>query len=381
MAKAAQAAVSWRTRRVQMTVDLVPFEFCDVPAKKLLNFHKIGISARLKPARPWGWPTNVQVEPSTICNLRCALCPVTEGMARPTGLMDYRIFKKFIDEVGEYLFIMLFWDWGEPFLNPAIFDMISYARDRGIQAISSTNGHVFANERQAQNLVESGLHSIIFAIDGLTQETYARYRQGGDLETVMAGLRNVVAAKQRLGSSTPRVHVRFIAMHHNEHEIGGMTEMARREGADIFTVKTLNPHGEFMSDVDCQSFLPQSKELQRFRYDPITLSRYRRRHNPCKVMWNTSILHWDGLVSTCTFDPHGRMVLGDLKTQSFKEIWQGERFRHLRRQFRLHYQGLEQCSQCTYGFEGGSLSSESIATGCFFDPGFAVDRSGLDCGG
>jgi radical SAM protein with 4Fe4S-binding SPASM domain len=367
LTKAAVAAKSLRTGRLQLMVDLVPFDFHNVPTKKLLNFSAVGASAWLKPSRPWGWPTNLQVEPSTICNLRCALCPVTEGMARPTGLMEFPVFKKFIDEAGEYLFIMLFWDWGEPFLNPAIYDMISYAGSRGIQAISSTNGHVFANERQAEKLVESGLDAIIFAIDGITQETYARYRQGGDLETVLAGLRNVVAAKRRLRSPTPRIHVRFIVMHHNEHEIERMKNLAKQEGADIFTVKTLNPHGEFMSDVDCQAFLPRDKTWQRFKYDPVTLSRHRRVHNPCKAMWNTAILHWDGQVSTCTFDPHGRLALGDLKTQSFKDIWQGERFRRLRRQFRRNYQELEQCSQCTYGFVGGSLSSESIAKAFFFD--------------
>ena len=381
LTKAAQAVESWRTRRLQLTVDLVPFEFHNLTAKKLLNLTKVGVSARLKPARPWGWPSNVQVEPSTLCNLRCALCPVTEGMTRPTGMMDFAVFKKFIDEVGDYLFLMLFWDWGEPFLNPAVYDMISYARSRDIQVISSTNGHVFANEGQARNLVESGLNSIIFAIDGITQETYSRYRQGGHLETVLAGLRNVVAAKQRAKSRTPRIHVRFIAMHHNEHEIDLMKDLARREGADIFTVKTLNPHGEFMSDVDCQAFLPVDKGLQRFKYDPVTLARYRRRRNPCKAMWNTAILHWDGQVSTCTFDPNGRLALGDLKTQSFREIWQGTRFRQLRRQFRRNYRALDQCSQCTYGFEGGSLSSESIARACFFNRELSGAQAGMVAGG
>ena len=107
--------------------------------------------------------------------------------------MDFNLYKKFIDEIGDYVFLILLWDWGEPFLNPSIYEMISYAKQKGIKLVSSTNGHLFKEKEQADKLIASGLDTIIFAVDGISQETYEPYRQGGSLESVLQGIRTVVA--------------------------------------------------------------------------------------------------------------------------------------------------------------------------------------------
>lgn len=107
--KAIKALVS---RTVIIECDRIPYEFHNVPMKKILNWIIVEASILLKPARPWGWPTHLQVEPTNFCNLRCALCPVSEGLNRPSGQMDFDIFKNFIDGIGDYIFIILLWDWG-----------------------------------------------------------------------------------------------------------------------------------------------------------------------------------------------------------------------------------------------------------------------------
>ena len=63
--------------------------------------------------------------------------------------MGFDTFTKILDEVGGYIFTLLFWGWGEPFLDPRAFDMIAYARAKGIKVISSTNGHLFARQEFA----------------------------------------------------------------------------------------------------------------------------------------------------------------------------------------------------------------------------------------
>jgi len=141
------------TRSIQIECDRIPYRFQNVPLKKILNWLCVEVSILIKPGRPWGWPTNLQIEPSTKCNLRCAICPLTEGMGRSTGYMDFALFKKIIDEIGDYVFLILLWDWGEPFLNPSIYEMISYARQKGIRTVSSTNGHSFTQIENADKLV------------------------------------------------------------------------------------------------------------------------------------------------------------------------------------------------------------------------------------
>jgi sulfatase maturation enzyme AslB (radical SAM superfamily) len=127
------------TRRVEFGCDRIRYRFDGVPLKKLLNWILVEASARVRTPKPWGFPTILQVEPTNRCNLRCTLCPVAEGLERPSGHMELDLFKSLIDQVGEYVFLILLWEWGEPFINPRIYEMISYAKQRGIKLVTSTN--------------------------------------------------------------------------------------------------------------------------------------------------------------------------------------------------------------------------------------------------
>jgi len=280
--------------------------------------------------------------------------------------MELDLFKKFIDEVGEYVFLIILWDWGEPFLNPAVYEIISYAKGKGIKLVSSTNGHIFAKAEHAERVVNSGLDTLIFAVDGITQETYEGYRKKGDLDTLIQGIKNVVEAKRSLGSENPLINFRFIPMRHNEQELPRLNEFAESLGVDLLTLKTLNPHCETVQEED-KAFIPQDTLYQRFKYDEEG-NRYRRRRNPCKALWNDPIIHWDGKISPCTYDPHDDYTVGDFARSEFRDIWWGSAMRELRRSFRQNYQKIKQCSYCSYAFEGGTLSSETIVESHYFKP-------------
>jgi radical SAM protein with 4Fe4S-binding SPASM domain len=42
----------------------------------------------------------------------------------------------------------------------------------------------------------------------------------------------------------------------------------------------------------------------------------------CWRLWHDPVITWDGAVVPCCFDKDAQHKLGDLKSQSFKEIWQ-----------------------------------------------------------
>jgi radical SAM protein with 4Fe4S-binding SPASM domain len=363
ISKSRKAVKGLATRSVHMECDRIPYEFHDVPLKKIANWILAEASMYVKPGRPWGWPTHLQVEPDAHCNLSCVVCPVTTGMGREIGRMDPNVFTKMIDEVGDYVFLILLWDWGEPFLNPDIYDMIAYAKQNDIKVVSSTNGHLFTKSRHVDAVIRSGLDTLIIALDGTCQETYERYRQGGSLESVLLAIRNLVERKRELDSKTPLLNLRFVVMGQNQHEIPGLVELARALGVDALTLKTFNPYG------DDPDFLPEDPRYRRFEYLPDSLTRIRRRRNPCKHLWNMPSIHWSGRVCACTFDAHEEFVLGDLHTASFKEIWYGATARHLRRRFRSGWRQIGPCSECSYAYEGGSCIDEIIADAFFFEPG------------
>lgn len=360
--KVMNAARTATTRRSYIELDQMPFKYDRIPYKKLLNWIMVEAGIHFNSEKPWGFPTHLHIEPSTLCNLRCAFCPVTTGMERPTGLMPPEVFKKTIDELSAYLFLVLLWDWGEPFLNPEIYDMIAYAKQKDVRMVSSTNGHVFSQHSNADKLVRSGIDAIIFAIDGISQQTYEQFRKNGTLKMAIQGIENVVAAKRALKSKTPLINFRFIPMKHNEHEIPLLKDFVRPLGADMLTIKSLNPHdhGEIDANIATGlSYMPRDPRYRRFVYDEQG-ARIRLAQNPCKRPWMNPSIHWDGKVSLCTFDAQDRFIMGDLTKQSFRDIWWGEGYTKFRSQFRDNYRSIPFCDGCTNVFKGGDCSHEVI---------------------
>lgn len=361
-------------RKLVIECDRIPHEFNDVPIKKIVNWIKVETSVRRKPERPWGWPTHLMIEPTNHCNLRCVLCPVTSGMSRPRGYMDRDLFRKIIDEVGDYVFFVLLWNWGEPFLNPSVFEMISYAKKRGIRVVSSTNGHFLAKPGNAERLIRSGLDTLIVAIDGIRQETHERYRQGGHLEIVLKGIKSIQEKKRDLKSGTPLINLRFIVMKQNEHEISELKELASSLGVEALTLKTLNDYlnvayhdGRLLEAEKKSEFLPDNSRYRRFDAGRSGKKLRRLKRNPCKNLWNNPVIDWDGTVCPCTYDFDEKYVLGNLKKTDFKDIWFGREYGRIRRQFRSNWKVMDLCGSCSYAFRGGSSIEDIIPEVLFFN--------------
>lgn len=368
IAKLAQAATALATRRISFDLDLIPLHFEALPLKKIANWILTEGSIAFKPANPWGFPTVLQVEPTSRCNLECKVCPVAAGLDRPAGDMDLRMFRRIVDELGGYLLLMMFWDWGEPFLNPHSYEMIRYARSAGIKVVCSTNGHLFTNREHARRVVESGLDVLVFSVDGITQETYQRYRARGRLESALEGIRNVVEEKRRLGAATPLVNFRFIVMRHNEHEISQVEDFARSLGVDVMTLRKFHavPDSRREGLEDESDLMPGQGKFRLPAVPQDGAGPVRVDHNPCKNLWNCPTIHWDGTVCSCFMDFNEQRPLGSLAAQTFRQIWWGGAYAGLRRAFRERWKDLPRCGACASGFEGGDIGRESNAEAVFF---------------
>jgi radical SAM protein with 4Fe4S-binding SPASM domain len=187
---------------------------------------------------------------------------------------------------------------------------------------------------------------------------------------LLSAIRMVVARKGALGARKPLVNFRFIVMRHNEHEVPHLKEFARSLGVDALTLKMLNPAAldPYAPDAEAEKrddFLPQDRRFWRFRGDSMH-TRICRMSNPCKHPWNHPSIHWNGAVCTCTCDAQEKFPLGDLSVQNFREVWHGEPYCRLRRRFRQDWNQLPRCGGCSYAYESGSCSHETIAEAVFF---------------
>lgn len=335
-------------RRMNFSFELLPFHVERLPYKKIVNFFAAGLNQFFNPAKPFGYPVIAQVEPTNFCNLSCPLCVTTsETHSRPPASLPLETFKLLIDEVGDYLLLIILWSWGEPFLNPDIFDMIAYAKSKGIVLHSSTNGNVTFNEETADRLVDSGLDSLVFAIDGATQETYAKYRQGGSLDAVLSNLRSVVAAKKRKSSKTPLLTVRFVVMQHNEHELSAVQDLAKELGADMFAIKTVDLPPARGDDLD-HDYAPGDEHYRRYEYEP---GGYTRKKLPFSCMRPSKriSLTANGDIVSCEWDYKLLHSFGKLDAPGdAMRCWKGKAATEFRSEFNLGNNDCYLCRDCTF---------------------------------
>ncbi|MFN4082476.1 MAG: radical SAM/SPASM domain-containing protein [Bacteroidia bacterium] len=303
------------------------------------------LSKTLKKPFVWGMPISMEIEPTTSCNLRCPQCPSgLREFTRNTGMLGIDLYKKVLDEVHEELvYLMLFFQ-GEPFLNKQFLDFVRYASAKKIYTVTSTNAHYFTDE-VAKATVQSGLDRLIVSIDGTTQDTYSKYRVGGNIEKVIEGTKKLLKYKKELNSKTPHIIWQFIAFKHNEHQIPEIKKMAKEIGVDELGIKTAQIYDYQTSD----ELIPQNEELARYKKTESGYVIKNKLLNQCWRMWRGSVITWDGLVVPCCFDKDAQHRFGNVSEESFAKVWHSNQYNSFRRAILKSRKEIDICTNCTEG--------------------------------
>jgi radical SAM protein with 4Fe4S-binding SPASM domain len=312
-------------------------------AKIWASYH---VSRWLKKPIVWGKPLALSIEPTTACNLGCPECPSgLKQFTRDTGNLKADLNQKIIDEASKHSVYVNFYFQGEPFINPKFLDMVSHAHSKNMFTSTSTNAH-FLNDAVAKKTVESGLDRLIVSIDGITQDVYEQYRIHGDLSKVIEGTKNILKWKKELKSATPHVIFQFLVVKPNEHQIKGVTELAKELGVDEVRFKTAQvydyKHGN--------SLIPTIEKYSRYKLNSDgTYSLKNKLVNQCWRMWHSCVVTWDGLVVPCCFDKDATHRLGNLKETSLANVWKNAAYNNFRRAILKSRSEIDICKNCSEG--------------------------------
>lgn len=266
------------------------------------------MDASLRGADAGAFPAVVLLDTVSYCNLRCSMC-FHQHMERPKGFMPWPLFTKCIDEIAAVRKDARVWMvfFGEPFIRrrytPTIFDMIAYAKERGLtDVVVNSNGNLL-DEATARSCITSGLDAIYIGIDAFSEETYAKVRVGGNYVRTVANVERLLELKRELGVAHPEVFVQFVEMDINAHEKNGFIDYWQARGA---TVK-IRPKVSWAGKVDAPNLSLTNEERW-----------------PCYWAMQTMSITDRGKVVTCAVDLDARFVAGDVNETSMQSVWLGE---------------------------------------------------------
>lgn len=243
-------------------------------------------------------PVKLVFDATNACQLACPLCPTGLGMVdRRKGHADVALFASLLDQMGDDLFLVDFFNWGEPLLNPRLEDLLAMAHGRGIVSTINTNLSLKLSDERIERLVTSGVGEIAISLDGASAATHQRYRRNADFALIIDNMRRLVETRRRLGRTMPLITWQFIVFRFNEHELDAARALHQDIGVDsiIFRSPFLQTDRYDITPEDraeIAGWTPANPAYGR-HVDPPSVGKR------CGWHYSMATVNWDGAVSPC----------------------------------------------------------------------------------
>jgi radical SAM protein with 4Fe4S-binding SPASM domain len=292
------------------------------------------------------YPTDAVIAVTYRCDSKCEMCNIWK--LDPQELLSVDDYAKIPSSLKDINI-----SGGEPFLRKDIIDLVCTVHDkcRGPRIVISSNG--FRTERiiEAMEILRQRIPSIGIgiSIDGIG-EKHDRIR--GVEDAYQRAIYTLMQLQKRRFSN---VRIGFTAMRDNVNEMKAVYDLSCLMGFQFTTSVAQNSEIYFSTDenqavpdeplqealgyvMEKELASPHPKRWMRayFESGSLLFNQEQRRLLPCKAGLEFFYLAPEGLVYPCLTIPE---QMGDLKEQTFKEIWESDRARAVRNQ-------IDGCQQC-----------------------------------
>jgi radical SAM protein with 4Fe4S-binding SPASM domain len=303
------------------------------PLNIFLSVRKARQAQKAGIARCEHLPHRLIVETSSLCDLRCPMCLVSGPIRLPSGNMKLDLFKQIIDQSASFVCEIDLSHRGEPLSNPNLVPMIAYATEKRIATCLSTNATRLTEELSLR-LIQSGLRSIIFPVDGLDRESYERVRVGARFDEVVENIVAFLRIKRGLRAKYPACTIEALDLPDapiDENRAARFLRGFRSLPLDGFVVrKPRNWAGAI--------HLGEKPDAS-----PVSRNSY----YGCPYIWNTMVVLWDGSVALCPQDWYNDNPLGNVPDSTLEGMWNGWTLTFVRQLLaNREYNQIEVCSQC-----------------------------------
>jgi MoaA/NifB/PqqE/SkfB family radical SAM enzyme len=277
------------------------------------------------------FPPEVWIENTNCCNARCKMCP-RDKHTRKQGFMPMELFKKLIKEVAHYKDIVKrvhLHNYGEPLLDRDLSEKIKVAKENGIAHVYFVTNASLLNTVKSEDLIKSGLDEFKISFYGTDRESYNQTMVGLDFKSTIDNVKEFFKIREQSGSRKPRVIIQYLPQESNKNRTD--------EFQSIFEQLIDVSFGDRINIFSLHNF-GGGRDYQDLGKEICTI---------CDYPWRTMIILWNGEVVPCCLDYNGMQVIGDVKNNSILEIWNGEGYKKLRRDFKkLDYRPYPICLNC-----------------------------------
>lgn len=308
------------------------------------------------------------------CNLRCIHCRASATELCSPDDLDTKEAEAIIDSITEYAKPILILSGGEPLFRRDIFHLASYADSKGLKVALATNGTLI-NREVAEKIKNSGIRRVSISLDGAKASTHDAFRAiPGSFDMAIRGFMNLKEVGMSLQINTTITKL-------NAHELPDIYNLCLKLKADALHIFMLVPVGCGVNIADEQMLPAEEYErLLNWFYDRdreglielkatcaphyFRIMRQRKKEGNglppsherqknksgdlhsvtrgCLAGTGVCFISHKGEVFPCGYLP---VLAGDLRKQSFREVWENSSVFNLLRDPSL-LKG--KCGMCEY---------------------------------
>lgn len=270
------------------------------------------------------------IEITNICNLSCDFCPKTK---RKPEFMSIELFQSIIHEIKSYTDYVYFHILGEPMLHKNISEFMDICYNNNIRVNITTNGTLIKTAGQkiisknSLRLINFSLHSFEANKQNINMDEYLKYI----FEYIRNNTETIICLRLwNLGNETIEKNNYILEKIKNEFKLNFDIEEKITQSNRIKLKDKVYLH-----------------EAERFEWPNIDNKPYLD-NGFCYGLRTQFGILVDGTVVPCCLDSEGIINLGNIKTDSFKEIIESPRAQKIYDGFSKRYPSEDLCKTCGY---------------------------------
>ncbi|MHB8067040.1 MAG: radical SAM/SPASM domain-containing protein [Desulfobaccales bacterium] len=277
-------------------------------------------------------PSVLMIENTNHCNAECVMCP-RDALSRKRGFMDFGLFEKIIKEVSSMRRkpVTHLHGFGEPLLDRLLAEKIRLAKACRIKRTYIVTNASLLFPETSKTIISAGLDKMKISFYGTDEVSYNNTMKRLNFKATFQNIKEFLRIRKEMKRENPRLILQYLPNETNSAKTAEFralwSSLIDPNVGDILNVSSLHNYG------GGRVYNRLGKEIVSVCYFP----------------WTSMSVLWDGRVVTCCMDSNGVQVLGDLKSQSVQEVWNGPVLSGVRNNFRkLDYSKYPVCLSCDW---------------------------------
>jgi hypothetical protein len=183
----------------------------------------------------------------------------------------------------------------------------------------------------SRKIIDAGLDQMKISFYGTDEASYNNTMKRLDFNVTFQNVKDFLRIRKEMKRRHPRLILQYLPTETNQartDEFRALWEpLIDKQAGDCLNVATLHNYGG-------------GRTYNRMGKKIVTV---------CYFPWTSMSVLWDGRVVTCCMDSNGVQVLGDLNSQTVKEVWMGPVLTGVRDDFKkLRYDAYPVCQSCDW---------------------------------